>query len=431
MTTGGCAVERSLFGNRDYRRLFGAQVVALFGTGLATVALGLLAYRLAGARAGAVLGTALALKMVVYVVVAPIAGAFADRVPRRLLLAGLDLVRALVVSALPLVTEVWHVYALIVVLQSASAAFTPTFQAVLPDVLPDERDYTRALSASQLASSAETLLSPVLAAAVLSLVSFHWLFTGTAVGFLVSAALVVATRIPPARPVVRARLVDRITAGTRIFLATPRLRGLLAVNLAVAGASAIVMVNTVNYVHDALGRTDTDVAVLLAAHGAGTIVVALALPRVLGRVADRSVVLAGATALCVGAGLAIALSTAGSGAWRWPAALTTWAVLGAGAGLLLTPIGRVLRRSARAADRPAVFAAQFSLSHACWLLTYPIAGWVVTATGFTTGWTALATLAVAGTVAARFLWPRNDSPATARDGEPRSVERADSGQGTR
>jgi hypothetical protein len=48
----------SLFSYRDYRHLFAAQVVALFGTGLTTVALGLLAYQLAGADAAAVLGTA-------------------------------------------------------------------------------------------------------------------------------------------------------------------------------------------------------------------------------------------------------------------------------------------------------------------------------------------------------------------------------------
>jgi hypothetical protein len=57
--------------NRTYRHLFSAQVVALVGTGLATVALGLLAYELAGANAGAVLGTALAIKMIAYVGVAP------------------------------------------------------------------------------------------------------------------------------------------------------------------------------------------------------------------------------------------------------------------------------------------------------------------------------------------------------------------------
>ena len=39
--------------DRTYRRLFAAQVIALAGTGLLTVALALLAYDLAGERAGA------------------------------------------------------------------------------------------------------------------------------------------------------------------------------------------------------------------------------------------------------------------------------------------------------------------------------------------------------------------------------------------
>ena len=64
--------------NRTYRHLFAAQVIALLGTGLMTVALGLLAYDLAGADAGAVLGTALAIKMIAYVGVAPVAQAFTD-----------------------------------------------------------------------------------------------------------------------------------------------------------------------------------------------------------------------------------------------------------------------------------------------------------------------------------------------------------------
>ena len=53
-----------ILANRTYRHLFAAQVIALIGTGLLTVALGLLAFELAGERAGAVLGTALAIKMV-------------------------------------------------------------------------------------------------------------------------------------------------------------------------------------------------------------------------------------------------------------------------------------------------------------------------------------------------------------------------------
>ena len=150
--------------DRTYRHLFMAQVIALVGTGLATVALGLLAFDLAGADAGAVLGTALAIKMIAYVGVAPVAAAFAERLPRRTTLVSLDLVRAGVAVFLPFVTEVWQVYVLIFVLQSASAAFTPTFQATIPDVLPDETDYTRALSLSPLAYDLESVASPMLAA---------------------------------------------------------------------------------------------------------------------------------------------------------------------------------------------------------------------------------------------------------------------------
>src|SRR5215216_1179392 len=149
-----------ILANRTYRHLFAAQVIALIGTGLLTVALGLLAFELAGERAGAVLGTALAIKMIAYVGVTPIVGGFADRLPRRAFLVAMDLARAGIALLLPLVTEVWQVYVLIFLLQSASAAFTPTFQATIPDLLPEEKDYTRALSLSRLAYDLESLLSP-------------------------------------------------------------------------------------------------------------------------------------------------------------------------------------------------------------------------------------------------------------------------------
>ena len=98
----------SVLANRTYRHLLGAQVIALIGTGLATVALGLLAFDLAGGNAGAVLGTALAIKMVAYIGVAPVVGAFADRLPRRAFLVAMDLVRAAVALSLPFVDQIWQ-----------------------------------------------------------------------------------------------------------------------------------------------------------------------------------------------------------------------------------------------------------------------------------------------------------------------------------
>ena len=207
--------------NRTYRHLFLAQVIALLGTGLATVALGLQAFELADGNAGAVLGTALAIKMIAYVVVAPIATAFTEQLPRRAMLVSLDLVRAAVALCLPFITGVWQAYLLIFVLQAASAAFTPTFQATIPDVLLDEDDYTNALSLSRLAYDLEKVGSPLLAAALLALMSYHNLYLGTVIGFLASASLVVSVLLPSPKPAQPRSIYDRTTRGIRLYLTVP------------------------------------------------------------------------------------------------------------------------------------------------------------------------------------------------------------------
>lgn len=388
--------------NRLYRRLFAAQIVALFGSGLTTVALGLLAWDLAGGDAGLVLGTALALKMVAYVTVAPVAGALAHRVPRRPLLIGLDLARAGVVICLPFVTEVWQIYILIVVLNVCTAGFTPTFQATIPDILPDKAAYTRALSLSRLAYDTEALLSPTLAATALAFVSYDPLFAVNAAAFLVSAALVASVTVPAARQPERTRgVLGNLGFGLHAYLATPRLRGLLALSLAAAGAGSMVIVNTVVYARDLLGRSETDVALLFAASGAGSIAMAMALPRLLDRLAERTVMLAGGAALAVAMGLGLLQPD-------YLALGALWLLIGGGSAAVQTPAGRLLRRSARDADRPAVFAAQFALSHLCWLVAYPIAGWVGAGHGMTAAFAASAALAVVGTGVAAMLWPRLD-----------------------
>ncbi|BBU06931.1 MFS transporter [Aeromonas veronii] len=387
----------SVLNNRTYRHLFTAQVIALVGTGLMTVALGLLAYELAGADAGAVLGTALAIKMLAYAGVAPVAQAFADRLPRRSLLVALDLVRAAVALCLPFVTEVWQIYLLIFVLQAASAGFTPTFQATIPDILPDEEDYTKALSLSRLAYDLESLISPMLAAALLTVISFHNLFAGTVVGFLVSAAMVGTVVLPLAARGPKRSIYERTTKGMRIFLRTPRLRGLLALNLTIAAASAMVIVNTVVLVQSKFALPQSSTAMALMAFGGGSMVVALMLPKLLERLDDRKAMLAGGAVLVAGLILGTFVSS-------YPALILLWLVLGAGYSLAQTPSGRILRRSSSAQDRPALFAAQFALSHACWLITYPLAGWLGASVSLTASFIGLSLVAAVAWLASKRIW---------------------------
>ncbi len=400
----------SVLHNRTYRHLLAAQVVALTGTGLATIALGLLAYDLAGEAAGMVLGTALTIKMVAYVGIAPLAAAFAEQLDRRRMLVVLDLIRAAVALCLPFVSEVWQVYVLIFVLQSASAGFTPAFQATIPDVLTDEQDYTRALSLSRLAYDLESLLSPMLAAALLVFVSFDTLFWGTGAGFIASALLVVSVVLPSPKPAERRGIYDRTTRGIRIYLSTTRLRGLLALSWSAAALSSMVIVNTVVLVRADLGLSESAVAIALAGFGGGSMIAAFVLPSLLDRFKDRRVMLTGAT---LGV-LAMAGAAMTSGALSLPLLTAFWACVGFGYSMTLTPSGRLLTRSARPEDRPAVFAAQFTLSHACWLVLYPLSGWLMTRFGATVVMTTITCASVLGIAAALIIWPRSDKAPSAQ-----------------
>lgn len=394
-----------ILGHRRFAALFSAQVVALLGTGLLTVALGLLAYDLAGDRAGAVLGTALTIKMLAYVGLSPVAQALVQGRSRRAVLVAADLVRAGTALCLPFVTEIWQIYALIFVLQAASATFTPAFQATIPDILPDEADYTRALSLSRLAYDLENLLSPALAGLLLTVLTYNALFMGTVLGFAASALLIARTTLPRVSGEAAERpFRERLARGARIYLATPRLRGLLGLNLAASAAGAFVLVNTVVVVRGPYAGAESDLAIAMAAFGAGSMAGALALPRLLDRLEDRPVMLWGAqglVALTLGLGLWLAVE-----GWpAWPVFLGLWGLFGLAYACVLTPSGRLLRRSAHPADRAAVFAAQFALSHACWLLAYPLAGWAGAQLGMAPALALLFGLALIGVLAARRLWP--------------------------
>lgn len=418
-----------VFGNLAYRRLFAAQVVALVGTGLLTVGLGLLAYDLAGSDAGAVLGTVLTIKMLAYVGLAPVINAVGARWKRKTVLIGADLVRAAMALCLPFITDVWQVYVVIFLLQSASATFTPAFQSLIPSVLTEERDYTRALSLSRLAYDMEALVSPAIAALLLTVTSYSNLFIGTVTGFLVSAVLVAITPLPSAAASKDAQpssLWHRSTLGARIFWRNRLLRSLLALNLVVAAPTALVLVNTVVYVRDVLNRTDTDLALALACFGIGSMIVALSAPRVLDHFGDRAVMLTGAALIPMVLAVATAMTIMAVDGNGWALLLALWFLLGAANASIITPSSRLLRDSSTEETRTHVFTAQFSLSHACYILTYPLAGWVGAAAGL--GWAALGLtiIGILGATGAYLSWPRRPAgkPTESESEERRSEQPA-------
>jgi len=385
----------------QFRRLYAAQVFSLVAFGVATVGLALLAYDLVGGSAGAVLGMALGLKMAAKLLIAPIAGAYGPRLPRKVLLSGVEVVRVALLLCLPFVDAVWQLYALIVAMSACEAVFNPAFEAILPDLFPDTARYAKALSLSRIAINGETLASPLLAAAVLLYMSFDGLFFMASAASLAAALFILLATIPPVtvRPAKETRFLIRVSHGIRSYFATAELRGVLIVYLSIALASAMLIVNTVVYVRDVLGLPDEAVARVLLSEGLGAILGIVFIPRLVTRFGDKRVMLAGGLAL----GPLLALGAFMPGFWGL---VGLWAAIGAALGIAMTPAGLVITRTIAAPDRPDLFAAQYTLTHGCWLIAYPFVGWIVVAAGFPTGFLVSGALALGFALCAVAVWPQ-------------------------
>ena len=67
-----------------------------------------------------------------------------------------------------------------------------------------------------------------------------------------------------------------------------------------------------------------------------------------------------------------------------------------------------MNRSSGDADRAAYFSAQFSLTHACWLITYPLVGYLGDAISLELAGAVIVALIIGCGVLGSLIWPRHD-----------------------
>jgi MFS family permease len=300
---------------------------------------------------------------------------------------------------MPFVTQLWHIYALIFLLNLFSAGFKPVFQAVIPDILEDKEQYGKALSYSRLAYDLENLLSPTFAAIALFFFTYSGLFVGNSIAFICSAAIIVVTMMPISKPAQRTgTLIDEITFGIKSYFKTPRLRVLLILYFAVACSSAMLIVNTIIYVKEYLGGSDSDLAIFFAFSGFGSMLAALFYPQLSKYIQDKLIVQSGTLLMSVGL---VLMSTMPSYFY----ALPCWFLVGIGWSLVQTPSGKIVNMSTSPSDRTSYFSAQFALSHLCWLITYPISGFLVLYYGFSFSALFLSCIVLTCFIFSILFWP--------------------------
>jgi MFS transporter, NRE family, putaive nickel resistance protein len=376
-----------LWRNRTFTLLFWAQAMSLAGSGVTTVALALMVHKMAGpATATAVLGQALMLRIAAFLLFSQPAGILADRLNRKAILLASDLSRLVILAFFPFITTVWQVYAAVFVLNSLTAFFTPAFDASLPEIVGDDL-YVKALSYSRVTVDIEAIAGPAIAGLLVAVVGLRWVFWFDAATYLVSAIMISFVAVPGAGrqqgSLAPSALWKELTYGTRVLLRNPSIRQALLMSLAeaMAGASAIVV--TIVYVRDFLHGTELQYSLTMAAVGAGSAICAVGLGRITARMerAERDGSrqhalrhLWSRRSLFVG-GLALAASLLPASAS--PSLMLfglLWILNGAGQALVAIPTSTLVASHTQPDERGRAFAAHFAITHACWLVSYPLTG---------------------------------------------------------
>jgi MFS family permease len=200
---GGLRLALTLLGrNRDFARLYSAQLISFAGDWFATVALVGLVFDLTGSAA--VTALALSIQLLGFAMFTPLGGYLGDRVNRKWLMVAADVARAILILGLLVVDspgEVWLALAIVGAVSALGALFEPTSSASVPNLV-DDVDLP---VANALVGSAWGMMLAVggaLGGLVAATLGREAAFVGDGLSFALSAALLVGIRRPfaEARP---------------------------------------------------------------------------------------------------------------------------------------------------------------------------------------------------------------------------------------
>jgi MFS family permease len=183
---------------RDFALLWTGMTVSLLGDGIYLVAIAWQVYDLKNDPVAlSLVGLSFTAGMVAFLLTG---GIVSDRVERRRVLIGADLVRAAVLLAIGVLSladtlQVWHLVCLVVLFGAGEAFFGPAFGALVPDVVATEH-LVQANSLDQLVRQAGArLIGPALGGFVVAAVGTGSAFVIDAGTFLFSAACIWALRV--------------------------------------------------------------------------------------------------------------------------------------------------------------------------------------------------------------------------------------------
>ncbi len=189
--------------HRDFRLLWSGMCVSLIGDGIFLVAMAWQVYALSNApTALSLVGISMTVPTIAFLL---LGGVLSDRLDRRRVMLFADLARGLAVGTLALLSitglvELWHVVGIVALYGAGAAFFGPSFDAIVPDVLPAE-ELAQANSLDQFVRPiALRLAGPAIGGVLIDAVGVGTAFALDAASFAVSALalLLMRSRTPRA-----------------------------------------------------------------------------------------------------------------------------------------------------------------------------------------------------------------------------------------
>lgn len=192
---------KSLWQNQDFLLVWGGQSISMFGTRVSYIAWIWWVWDKTDSPAAiAVIGIAAALPSLL---LGPVAGAIVDRLDRRKVLIGMNLINAVILGSAAFlmfshVLQVWHVYVLTAVSATAMAFHRPSLQSSIPNLVEKEQ-LTRANSFYQISRGISGLMGLLLGGILVGLIGVTPTLVVDAATFFLAAVSLLLVAFPSPR----------------------------------------------------------------------------------------------------------------------------------------------------------------------------------------------------------------------------------------
>lgn len=359
--------------NKTFAKLYLAQTISLLGDAFSWVGLALLAYQIDKEHSATILATALTLRVLAFILFSPFAGVVADKVARKKILYVTHFIRMALICCLPFVHTELQIYALVFLLNVFNAFFTPTYRAVIPQII--ERNLLReAVGLSTATFQLLGVLGPALAGIVAVWLGARQIFFLDGVSFIIAGILILT--IPKVE--LQKGVSDKakrasntwsdVLKGIRLLFSNKILRFALSIEFVSAIAGAMILVNTIGHIKNNLLLNDNYYGWVMAIFGIGAAVSAF----ILGSL-DKSKT---RTLSLISGAIVLGVSISFANYVPYAVLMGLWLMAGLGQSLAEMPSETLIAENIASENQGKVYGSHFAFSHLWWAIAYPVAGFL-------------------------------------------------------